>query len=250
MNRHAVIISNPGEVGEENYCAGVLKDVVNYHSFLLSAMGGLWLESEIIEMRRPSVAEVRMKVKGLSVYGYVLVVFSGHGWHSAGIDSTALVLRKGEAINSAELRLPATKQTLVLDCCREKLTDRPMLEQRDFMKVAKAWPTLHPANCRKFYDKRIEECPGGLVVMYACNAGQVSGDHSQNGGYYSYNLLEASKGWAHDSTIDTSRTHDIFSVVQGHNAAIPLVERLAGARQTPQIEKPRTGPYYPFCIVA
>ena len=42
MTRKALIISNPGELGAENYCEGVKKDVANYKNFLMSAAGGGW----------------------------------------------------------------------------------------------------------------------------------------------------------------------------------------------------------------
>src|SRR5579863_6503802 len=100
MNRKAVIISNPGESGAENYCGGVIKDVANYRLLLLSPIGGLWQRSEISEMSRPSIAEVRLEMQGLFTYDYVLVVFVGHGWHSTDLDSTIVRLRKGQEIDS------------------------------------------------------------------------------------------------------------------------------------------------------
>jgi hypothetical protein len=250
MNRLALIISNPGEPGAENYCGGVTRDVVNYRSFLLSPVGGLWRAWEIVEMNRPTTEEVRRKVQGLSAYDYILVVFSGHGGHSITLDSTFIELRAGQEIDSAEFRLDATKQTIILDCCRRKFPGMPMVEARDMMKLSAAGPTINPTECRKYYDKRIEECPKELVVLYACGIDQLSADDDQRGGIYSHSLLEASKNWAINSTVDTSRTIDIRSVVNAHEAAVPLVQRARGARQTPHIEKPRTGPYYPFCVVA
>ena len=40
MTRKALIISNPGEIGAENYCEGVLKDVENFKNYLQSPKGG------------------------------------------------------------------------------------------------------------------------------------------------------------------------------------------------------------------
>jgi hypothetical protein len=249
MKRHAVVISNPGEAGAENYCAGVLKDVQNYRSFLLSAIGGSWRESEIEEMSRPSAAEVRLKVTGLPASDYVLLIFSGHGWHSTYLDSTVLELRKGQEIDSAELRLAEARQTLILDCCREKHPGVPeVIELREMF--AKAASRFDPEECRRYYNKRIRECSAELVVMYACSADQRAADNDQKGGVYSYALLETSKDWADNSMVDTSSSYRIRSVVEAHEATEPPIRRLRGTRQTPHIEKPRTGPYYPFCIVA
>lgn len=247
--RRALIISNPGEIGDENYCRGVMKDVENYREFLLSAIGGAWAKSEIEEMNRPSVADVRLQAKTLSIFDYVLIVFSGHGWHSADLDSTVLVLRKGQEIDSAELRLAATKQTLILDCCRQKHPGMPEARALKEM-LAKAASRFNRGDCRLYYDKRIQECSTELIAMYSCEEGETAGDDDQKGGIYSYSLLETSEDWAEKSTVDTSNKCRILSVAQAHEAAVPRVLRLRGARQNPRIEKPRTGPYYPFCIVA
>jgi hypothetical protein len=250
MNRQAIIISNPGEGGEENYCGGVAKDVANYRSFLLSAIGGAWQESEIAEMSRPSVAELRRKIGQLSSSDYALVVFAGHGYHDTGLDSTILELRRGEEVDSADLRAEIGKQTIILDCCRRKVPATLLTEARDALKFAKTWPAINRAECRYYYDKRLAECPDELVVMYACAIDQLAGDDDQKGGIYSYSLLEASKAWASNSTTDTSRSFAILSVVSAHEKAVPLVQRARGGRQTPHIEKPRSDPYYPFCVVA
>jgi hypothetical protein len=246
MNRHAVIISNPGESGQENYCAGVLRDVQNYRSFLLSPVGGSWREPEISSMGRPSAADVRSEARTWRTYDYVLAVFSGHGCTKQG--STWIELREGYEIDSNDLRLSTTKQTIILDCCRRPVEPARM-RALDEKVAKKAAPTLHAADCRKYYDERIEECPTELVVMYACSVGELAGDDSQRGGTYSYSLLQASRAWAGDSTTDTSEKYNILSVVRAHEGAATLVSSVR-PQQTPQIEKPRTGPYYPFCIVA
>jgi hypothetical protein len=166
MNRKALIISNPGQQGTANFCAGVIKDVVNYRSFFLSPIGGLWRDFEILEMSRPTVAEVREKAKGLSRSDYAVVVFAGHGWYSTSLNSTGLELCDGQEIDSVELRSGAPKQTLILDCCRRKSSAIPT-KLTDSMRFAKRGTTVNPEECRKFYDTCIGDCASGLVVMHA-----------------------------------------------------------------------------------
>lgn len=251
MKRQALIISNPGEIGGENYCRGVLKDVENYRSFLRSAIGGAWKDTEIAEMPRPSAVDVELKVKALSAFDYVLIVFSGHGWHSTTLDSTVLTLRTGQEIASADLRLAATSQTIILDCCRVKHAGLPEVRKRALDEMlAKSASRFNREDCRRYYDKRIGECEGKLVVMYSCGADQTAADDDQRGGVYSYSLLEACNDFAEKSTVDISRGYEICSVVQAHEAAGTRVKLNSGSRQTPQIEKPRTSPYFPLCIVA
>jgi len=249
MNRKGILISNPGESGEENYCEGVKKDVANYRSFLLSSIGGLWRESEIEGLNRPSVTQVRQAISSLRNLDYSLIIFTGHGYHDTRLDSTMLELRNGHELNSSELRDGSKKQTLILDCCRKKYPVRPTL-MMDSARMVKKAAVINPSDCRKYYNSRINECGDGLIVIHSCSIDELSGDDATRGGYYSYALLEESKGWAQDSDTDTSRTADILSLSKAHETALPRVRSVSGSRQNPQIEKPRTGPYFPFGIVA
>lgn len=248
MTRKALIISNPGEQGAENYCEGVLTDVKNYQNFLTSPIGGLWSTSEITSMPRPSVAEVEEEAAKLLTYDYSLVVFSGHGGYSTKLQSTILELRKNQEIDSAKLRQSSGRQTMILDCCREKCDALPTLIELA-EKLARARPRINPQDCRRYYDKRIEECAEELIVMYACATGQRAGD-SEKGGAYSHYLIDGAQQWADTNRCDTSKNYSILSAVQAHETAIPKVKNLRGDRQTPQIEKPRSEPYFPFCVVA
>lgn len=245
MKRRAVIISNPGEDGAENYCTGVLRDVENYRAFLESPNGGLWYSYEIEEMSRPSVFSVNQKIQALSAFDYVMVIFSGHGEYT---DTTMLELRAGQEIDSRALRLHTKRQSIILDCCRKKvpviITDARLKE------VAKAAPLVNPKDCRKYYDKEIEQCAPGPVVLYSCDIDELSGDDSRTGGIYSYNLLKSSQNWANSLDKDTSNSYYTLSLVGAHNRAVPLVQTHRGGSQNPQIEKAREAPYYPFCIVA
>jgi len=249
VKRHALILSNPGELNADNYCEGVRRDVENYTKFFLNPIGGLWADSEVVQMERPSVQQVRQEIQRFRTHDYVMTIFTGHGWYSTKLESTILELRKGQEIDSAELRTGSAKLTLILDCCREKYAAAPeMVVLAE--KMAKVMPSINPDDCRKYYDKRIAECPSELVVMYACGTGQRAGDDSQRGGAYSHSLMRSAYDWAENCDVDTSRSYSILGVSETHDLAIPRVRRLRGDRQMPQIEKPRSGPYYPFCIVA
>ena len=251
MKRFALIISNPGEVGEENYCHGVAKDVINYSSFLTGGTGGFWKQSEIKTLNRPSVSEVRDQLKLLPTYDYVLAIFAGHGWYSTTSNSTVLELRANQSIDSAEFRRGAPKQTLILDCCRHKSPNTAFSEARDsVMKSASQGPRINEEACRRYYDSKIDSCASGLVVLNACSPDEAAGDDSLKGGYYSSSLLQSSEDWVRNSTVNTSTHSVVKSVVASHSDADPMVQKLSGYRQHPSIEKPRTAPYFPFCVIA
>ena len=109
MKRQAIIIANPGEKGAANYCNGVNLDIENYKSFLQEPHGGLWEDNEIDVMFRKSSTEVRVAIGRLSSVDYGLVIFTGHGYYSTGNKSTIIELRKGEELDSTELKKGAKK---------------------------------------------------------------------------------------------------------------------------------------------
>ena len=54
ITRRALLIANPGEVGDEDYCKGVYVDIKNYQQHLTSAEGGAWDGGEIQYLNRPT----------------------------------------------------------------------------------------------------------------------------------------------------------------------------------------------------
>lgn len=251
MKRRALIISNPGEQGAENYCEGVNLDVRQYRDFLTSACGGFWGSSAIKHLPRPSIREVRIAMEELTDVDYSLIIFTGHGWFSTTTQSTILTLREGQEIEHTDLMDGPPRQTLILDCCRENFPGLPLDEMiRAKAAMFSAGSLFHPKECRRYYKQQIEDCAAEIVVMYSCSSGQRSGDDSQRGGVYSYNLIRSATKWADNVDIDTNTTYKTFSVVQAHEQAETAVQSIRRGRQTPQLEKPRSGPYFPFCIVA
>jgi hypothetical protein len=76
---------------------------------------------------------------------YVLIIFSSHGYHCTNRESTVLDVRDGHAIDSVELRDGAKKQTLILDCCRQKYLVKPGM-MMDSARIAKNAPLFNPAD--------------------------------------------------------------------------------------------------------
>jgi hypothetical protein len=247
VNRKSLLIANPGIEGSDKYCSGVIADIKNFKDFLLSPIGGLWKDEEIIIKNKPSKAELLNSINLLKNTEYALIVFSGHGWHSSQLNETMLQLNDKEDINSKELRQGAPKQTLILDCCR--VICKELLEKILEYAFQKTLSQIHPEDCRLYYDNRIKECPGSLTVLYSCDINETAGETSK-GGYFSYSLINSSKEWASRTTIDTTKECSIFSIVQAFEKAQNIVREVSGKRQNPQIEKPRSEKYFPFCIIA
>jgi hypothetical protein len=248
MNRQALIIANPGEIGDKHYCEGVNKDVSLYETFLRSPLGGYWQGSEISVLRRPSKVQVRAAMRDVKQAEYSLVIFCGHGGMHSTRGPTILHLREGEELNSEELAENTTKRTVILDCCRE--IARPSVLAKAALDEAVKALRADPIQCRLFYDSSIEKCPSGLVVLFGCSAGERAGDDSQRGGRYSFNLRDSTVEWADSLNIDITRESRDLSVVEAHERAARSVISGSGGTQHPVIQKPRSGKYFPFGVVA
>jgi Caspase domain len=249
LNRKALIIINPGEVGAENYCEGVIKDAAIYKSFMLSGVGGAWRADEIDILKRPSQSEAHDAVASHKRADYSFIAFCGHGYYSATRDSTVLELRDSVSLDSVELRQGATKRTIILDCCRK--IRRPMaLDEAIRKSFARLDAVVDISECRTYFDKAISACEAGLVVMFGCAIRETAGDDAQRGGFYSYNLINSTRDWARAADVDTTTNYLTCSVVEAHNQATAHVIRVSGGTQNPSIQKPRSGKYFPFGIVA
>jgi hypothetical protein len=104
--------------------------------------------------------------------------------------------------------------------------------------------------CRKYFNRAVSECPSGLVVLHSCAVDETAGDDSGRGGYYSYSLIEVAEDWLESNSTDLSKQYAALRMPRAHEQAKVVVQRLSGNRQNPQIEKPRSEPYFPFAIVA
>ena len=249
MKKQALIISNPGEVGAQNYCHGVAVDVANYFSFLTSSLGGSWYESEIKQLIRPTKIEMANAISNHSTIDYSLIIFCGHGYFSLNKDSTILELKKNEEFDSNDLRQGAKKKTIILDCCRQVVNDISP-DKALLTKFARTDTKLNKAYCRMYFENTINSCSNGIVLGYGCSKNETAGDNQTRGGYYSYSLLKSASNWFETNKISPLDDFSCLSIVSAHDESIKTVKALSGNAQNPEIEKPRSGPYFPFAIMA
>jgi hypothetical protein len=256
MTRRALLISNAGEYGAENYCTGVFVDIRNYQRLFISPEGGLWQPTEIVTLDRPSVAQVRQEVANLAGYDYSFIGFAGHGWYSRPDAAEVLVLRSGQEISSLELRQGGVSRCIVLDCCREIHNESALAEESQKSAAFSAETTRkrmpNPQLCRNKFDSELSRCSNSLVVMHSSTPPEKSGDDERVGGYYTFGLHAGEKVWAEgqaENIWSTSAT--ALSVVALHEIAAAGTRRRSGARQNPTIEKPRgDATYFPFAVFA
>ena len=249
VTRKALIIGSP-----DNNIPGVNVDIKNINSFLLSAIGGAWKDSELINLTNPTIEEVRNQISLLKLFDYSFVFFAGHGYYSMRKDSTILNINTTQELDSIELRQGASKHTLILDCCRKLKDDRILkeaaMESLTFDSANQQKPTA--SECRKYFNKKIEKCSPGLVVMNSCDLNEYAGESADRGGYYTSSLIKSSQNWANDKllSIDLRKNYATYSTQQCHDDASIRVKQLSGNRQNPVFEGPRSENKFPFAIVA
>lgn len=247
IKRRALIIGNPGENGEENYCEGVHHDINNYTKFLKSPYGGLWDDSEIEILKKPKVATVLTRIVMLRHYDYAKIIYSGHGYYSKVNKTTMLVINKTDEIDSRDLLSKCPKRTLILDCCRR--IEFPLLHGLLEEELLKAAGVVDEEQFRKCYDHAIDKADEGFVILNSCSIGEYSRDDENRGGYYSFSLFDAAKEWEQSGTVDENY-YKTFSVVKAHRAAKPRVIELSNGEQNPYIEKSKSSEnFFPFAVI-
>ena len=245
--RLALLISSPGINGEPDYLSGTKTDLDNYVRFLKSPLGGAWNESEIVALTNPSKIDVDAVIRRQANVDYSFTTFCGHGRHIGTPGSTFVQLNKSTELDSINLRKGAEKHTLVLDCCRVLEPLAIMDSAMDMME--KRGLSLSASECRKYFDKKIDACATGLVVMVACKVNETAGENIR-GGYYSGGLISGAKNWLTGNTTNTKDDYATLTVVAAHERAAESVISLSGGRQRPEIEKPRADKQFPFAIIA
>lgn len=200
-------------------------------------------------MSRPSRGDVLAELERCRGYDYVLLIFSGHGYLSSS-DSTTLGLRLNQEVSVGDLTLSHLGQAMIIDCCRVRITPPVRIRRAAGELIEAGMPNLNPAACRQRYEEQLMNSGRELLVLYACSANEKAGDDGEKGGIYSSSLLQVANEWVLDQQRFHWDEYRILSVVEVHTKAVPLVQQLRPSRQTPYIQKPRSGPYPPFCVVA
>lgn len=248
-SRKALIIGAPDEK-----IPGVNVDIKNLKKYLNSPIGGFWYDNEIKTLTSPSASEIRREIELLKVNDYSLIFFAGHGYHSIERNRTILHINSRETLDSLELRAGAQKHSLILDCCRKPESERRLLKSTmEAMALNFAeGQRLNPSECRKYFDKAISDCDGGIVVMNSCSINETAGENESEGGYYTSSLIDSANEWARKKLgeIDLTKNYATSSTQECHNAAAAQVKILSGGRQTPNFESPRAEKKFPIAVVA
>jgi len=251
--RRALLIANPGEIGEELYCKGVFKDVENYYRLLRSPEGGAWAPREITYLKRPNRTTVRLWLARVSSISYVFILFTGHGYYSRIRKDRILSLRAGQSLASRELSTGAKKRTIILDCCQEKHMEPLIKKLARLISLSEAKELQRPdrAMCRQLFLQRVRRASAGVVKLMSCSIGQTSSDSDERGGRYSSSLLDCIEDWSRTHSNGNglfSQRDSSLSVMTAHACATRRTRRASSGLQIPTFVASIPCPDFPVAV--
>jgi Caspase domain len=250
ITRRALLIANPGETGQENYCKGVYVDVRNFRRLLISPHGGAWNdEIEIKTLNRPTKQELARELIHCDLADYSFILFSGHGCFSEELQEPVLELQANVAVPLSKLLEPGTKRTVILDCC-QKIQRTELQEAVNFSRAAmEAAQRREPdrAACRRLFDEHINAASTSAVIPQSCSIDEYSTADDTRGSRYAASLVQVADQWA-SAQAQSWQSGGSCSIVAAHIQAAEMTIRLGAGDQNPTISKAKTGPYFPFAV--
>ena len=239
MKRIALIIGNSGDKkNPDEYLEGVEKDINNYKKFLLSSIGGLWYENEILASLNETKEQIQKKIITLkeNKYDFVFILFSGHGSYSSFKQCRKLYIFD-DFIYEEQLRNLSSRQIIILDTCAKIEEDFVISTESGLLSENYNLIKGH-VNFRENYDKAILSMPEQEVILYSSSIDEYSSDDTELGGYFAYNLLVSAK----------QNTKNVLSCKEAYSYAKDIVQKKTHNKQNPQGEFIKTSNILPFSL--
>jgi hypothetical protein len=199
MKRFALLIEASQVPGEQDL-PGARADMETFQSWLISNPGGFWHSTEYQILRTPTVAEVKKALERIGKIDYGFIVFAGHGFHSKELDKTKVCLKDGGLL-AHELRPNADRCTLVIDACRNVVSEIPLMEsiQLSYAEVRKYAAFARTRDFRQEFETKIGACEKGFIYLYSCDLNESAAD-SPRGGLFSRCLVASGVGFAENNS--------------------------------------------------
>ncbi len=239
MKRIALIIGNSGDKkNPDEYLEGVEKDINNYKKFLLSSIGGLWYENEILASLNETKEQIQKKIITLkeNKYDFVFILFSGHGSYSSFKQCRKLYIFD-DFIYEEQLRNLSSRQIIILDTCAKIEEDFVISTESGLLSENYNLIKGH-VNFRENYEKAILSMPEQEVILYSSSIDEYSRDDTELGGYFAYNLLVSAK----------QNTKNVLSCKEAYSYAKDIVQKKTHNKQNPQGEFIKTSNILPFSL--
>ncbi|PKD39515.1 hypothetical protein CWO84_15025 [Methylomonas sp. Kb3] len=241
IKRQAILIGAPSVKPE---LPGVIKDINDFKSFLLSDKGGVWKPTEITTLIDQSPFVVKAHIRLAQSADYVFILCAGHGEHRVGrnLDETVMYLNEKDTISINEVNPQTRRHLVIVDTCRVLVEVKKLaMEARAEAALTLDFAETH-VDYRQVFDDAILNTSEGRIVAYSCDINQAAGDDG-SGGVFTQALLSSANTF---KPIGYSK-YDIVNISQAFDVAKELTYK-KNAPQSPVFNAGRRRDYFPFCI--
>ena len=269
MAKRFAIIIESGNVKGLRDLPGARQDAQNWRSFLMSDLGGAWIDNvEICIANKPKTASIQALLRQ-HADGYVFLAFSGHGFeeynYSLHKSVPKICLNDDEQSVDINIISPASFGTAIFDSCRSVETVRAHISianeavalnktisfsQKIAMDSASRMLSTASANrqtVEQLFLRRLDVTQMHDVVrMYSCGSDESAEDFEGDanaGGYYTTFLMRGAEAWQEERR--NMQYYDVYSTKQAHDFACEAMKEI-----NPQ-QHPEYTPVwqsYPFAI--
>jgi hypothetical protein len=226
ISRKALLIS---AADRKNSSRSINAELEATSDFLMSPRGGAWRSDEILILNNPSLKTLLRTVEEMQA-DYTITYFSGKGFPDNN-GNHFLVLSEGDYFQDTELLNASQKQVVIIDDCTESFDAGNMKQVAEPSDIDKA---------RRMYDRWIESCEDGQLIMHATEKATVSSP--QKGGIFTKKLLQVATS--------IPSTHDRFNLksilATGHETPDLLLEE--GFEEGPAITYSNGNIKLPFAM--
>lgn len=228
MRRKAILISDNG--GIDNDIPATKEDVKNYRDFLMSDIGGAWENYEIETHKNPD-SNIINDLRNYK-YDYTITMVSSHGGVKKENSKLYLYLNN-RWYDCIYFVNKSKRQLIIFDCCRTE-EEETFIKQFSFESSLKSPYNLY----REKYNRYIETCGEGIIILYSCEVGQTSG-LNELGSYFINSLISAAK--------DKIRTKDIVTVKEALELSKEYIKEYP-TNQIPEISQIKINRYFPIAV--
>jgi hypothetical protein len=222
--RKAIIIGSPGGYRNLKFLPGVSIDLENYNNYLQSKPGGQWDVNEIKILLDPTSEDVNKEIT-TAKQDYIFINFSGHGFTDIASEAQYICL-KDKDVPVGKLVSSATKQTIVIDSCREYSTH--LAENLRLELILEAKLFVDKKDTRTIFDSAIIKSPEGIILVNSASLNQSAGDDEYKGGHFTYSFIKGGR--------DFGKNQNTQSVLELDKAVIlaeNIMHRVFITNQTP-----------------
>ncbi|RXJ52630.1 hypothetical protein [Gelidibacter gilvus] len=162
-----------------------------YRIFFNDISGGAYENEEIVIFNQPTVEILKSEINS-SNEDFGIIILIGHG--ATKENNQLFQINKIEIIKAGQLDFNFKKQIIILESCRDEITDIQTVDLSDKTpKFRDGGTYTNPISREKskdLYFEQLNKCEDGLVICLAC-----SRNESASNFYYSSTLLQIGKNW-------------------------------------------------------